>query len=114
MINFAIRNDKKALLKFAALQSATGKQLQEKFQIDKNAESLILLDNGVAYTHSDAALRIAKYLRWPVKMLYIFILIPHFIRQPIYKWIARNRYKWFGQRESCMIPGPDIRARFLD
>jgi predicted DCC family thiol-disulfide oxidoreductase YuxK len=114
MVNFAIRNDKKAILKFTPLQSATGIRLREEYQIPKDIDSVILIDQGKVYTYSDAAIRIAKYLRWPAKTVYGFTIVPKFIRQPIYKWIARNRYKWFGKTELCMIPTPEVKARFLD
>ena len=114
MVNFAIRNDKKAILKFAPLQSATGIRLREEHQIAPGIDSVILIDQGKVYTYSDAAIRIAKYLRWPAKVVYSFSIVPKFIRQPFYKWIARNRYKWFGKTELCMIPTPDVKARFLD
>ena len=113
MINLAIRNDKKAVLKFATLQSETGNQLKTKYNIPAEIDSVILIEEGKVYTYSDAALRIARYFHWPAKMLYGLIIVPRFIRQPIYKWIAKNRYKWFGKKEQCMIPTPDVKARFL-
>lgn len=112
-VNFAIRNDKNARLRFATLQSATGLKLKEKYGVAPTVDSVILIDNDRAYTYSDAALRIAKYLRWPAKALYALIIVPAFIRQPIYKWIARNRYKWFGKKDACMVPSAEIRGRFL-
>ena len=114
MINFAIRNDKKAILKFAPLQSEAGKRLKEEYKITPGVDSVIFIENGKVYSHSVAAIRIARYLRWPAKALYGFIVVPKFIRQPIYKWIARNRYKWFGKKEACMIPTHDVRVRFLE
>lgn len=112
-VNFAIRNDKKARLRFATLQSATGQQLKEKYGVTPETDSVILIDNEKAYTYSNAALRIAKYLQWPAKAIYALTIIPAFIRQPVYKWIARNRYKWFGRKEECMVPSPEIKSRFL-
>lgn len=114
MVNFAIRNDKKAILKFSPLQSEAGKRLREEYKIVSEIDSVILIEQGSVYTYSDAAIRIAKYLRWPAKALYGLTIIPKFIRQPFYKWIAKNRYKWFGKKEECMIPTPDVKARFLD
>ena len=114
MVNFAIRNDKKAILKFAPLQSEAGKRIREEYNIAQDIDSVILIDHGKVYTHSDAAIHIAKYLRWPAKIFYSFIIIPKIIRQPFYKWIARHRYKWFGKKEECMVPTPDLKARFLD
>jgi predicted DCC family thiol-disulfide oxidoreductase YuxK len=114
MVNFAIRHDKKAILKFAPIQSEAGKILKEKFQVNPGIDSVILIDNGKVYTYSDAALRITKYLRWPAKALYVLTVVPQFIRQPFYRWVARNRYKWFGKKETCMVPGTDVRTRFLE
>lgn len=113
MVNFAIRNDPKAVLKFAPLQSDAGKALQQKFTIAPEIDSLVFIDNDKAYVYADAALRITKYLRWPAKMLYVFMIVPAFIRTPVYKWIAKNRYKWFGKKETCMIPTSAVKSRFL-
>ena len=114
MVNFAIRNDPNARLKFAPLQSETGQTLFKQFGISPDADTLVFIDNNKAYTYARAGIRICRYLRWPVKLLYGLIIIPAFISQPFYKWIARNRYRWFGKKDSCMIPSPDIRDRFLD
>lgn len=114
MVNFAIRNDTESILRFAALQSKKGEELRKKYDIDPAIDSVILIDDGKAYTYSDAALRICKYLRWPMKIGYALIIVPGFIRQPLYKWIAANRYKWFGRKEQCMIPSKEIRDRFLE
>ena len=113
MVKFAIRNDKKARLRFSPLQSSLADELRSQYNIPAETESVILIDNGKVYTYSDAALRICKYLDWPARVLYAFIIVPRFIRQPIYRWIARNRYKWFGKRETCMIPTADVKQRFL-
>ena len=114
MVNFAIKNDKHGKLRFCMLQSAIARQLKLKYAIDETVDSLIFIDMGHAYTYADAALRICKYLDWPARILFIFIIIPSFISNPFYKLIARNRYKWFGKKESCMIPSPDIRKRFIE
>ncbi len=114
MVNFAIRNDKKSVLRFAPLQTKTGTALKEKYKIVPETDSVLLIENGKAYTYSDAAIRIAKHLSWPAKSLYGLIIVPKFIRQPFYKWIAKNRYKWFGKKEECMVPTQNIRARFLE
>jgi len=114
MVNFAIRNDKKAILKFTPLQSEAGSRLKEKYNIPPEIDSVIFIEDGKVYTYSDAAVRIAKYLRWPAKALYGIIVIPKFIRQPFYKWIAKNRYKWFGKKEACMAPTPGVKERFLN
>ena len=114
-INFIIKRNSKATLKFASLQSDTGKQLLKEYNIDSlKTDSIVLIDSNKAFLKSDAALRIAKDLDDAYPLLYSFIIIPAFIRNSIYDLIARNRYKWFGKKESCMIPTPDLKSRFLD
>lgn len=114
MVNFAIRNDKKAILKFAPLQSEAGKRISEEYKIAPGIDSVILIEHGKVYTYSDAAIHIANHLQWPAKVFYGFIVIPKFIRQSFYKWIAKNRYKWFGKKEECMVPTMNVKERFLD
>jgi predicted DCC family thiol-disulfide oxidoreductase YuxK len=114
MVNFAIRHDKKANLKFAPLQSATGQQLKEEYKVNPTADTVVFIENGKAYTYARAAIRVCKYLDWPAKALYAFIIIPSFISQPVYKWIAKNRYRWFGKKETCMIPKAEVKGRFLE
>jgi predicted DCC family thiol-disulfide oxidoreductase YuxK len=114
MVNFAIRYDKKAKLRFAPLQSATGLKLREDFNVPVSADTIVFIDDGKAYTYAKAAIRVCMYLDWPAKMLYAFIIVPSFISQPFYKWIARNRYKWFGKKDVCMVPTKEVRERFLN
>lgn len=114
MVNFAIRNDRKGKLKFAPLQSETGRKLITQFGVPPDADTVILIDKGKAYTYAKAGIRISKYLDWPAKMLYGLIILPGFISQPFYKWFAKRRYKWFGKKEACMIPTAGTRSRFLD
>ena len=111
---FVIKHDKKNRFKFAPLQSEIGEQLIAKHRIDTSkTDSIILVDGDRHYIRSTAALRIAKNLSggWP--LLYTCIIIPNFIRNWIYDYIAKNRYKWYGKRESCMIPTPELKAKFL-
>lgn len=114
MVNFAIRNDRKGRLRFAPLQSGAGRKLLQQYQVPPEIDSVVFIENDRAFYYSDAALRIARHLQGPARLLYCFIVVPRFIREPIYKWIARNRYKWFGKKDSCMIPTPEVRNRFLD
>lgn len=114
MVNFAIRNDRNARIKFAPLQSEPGQKLRSEYDVPESADTIILIDKGRAYTYGRAAIRVSKYLDWPAKMLYAFIIIPRFITQPVYKWIARNRYKWFGKKDTCMVPAAGVKERFLD
>ena len=90
------------------------RELVEKYTIDTSqTDSIILIDNGKAFVKSSAALRIAKYLSggWP--LLYAFIILPTFLRNWVYDYIAKNRYKWYGKKESCMIPTPELKEKFL-
>ncbi len=113
MVNFAIKNDKKALLKFAPLQSEIGKKLRQQYQISPQIDSLIFIYNGNAKVYADAALSICYFLNYPAKLLVAFKVFPLFISNPIYKFIAKNRYKWFGKTETCMIPTQQVKNRFL-
>ena len=114
MVNFAIRNDKKSKLRFAPLQSSKGRLLKNQFGIPSSIDTVILIENNKVYTYARAAIRISKYLDWPAKMMYAFIIIPSFISQPLYKWFARHRYMWFGKKEKCMITTEEVKERFLD
>lgn len=110
-VQFIIARDKHQGFRFASLQSAFGQQYQEQVG---EVDSILLVEEGRVYQKSTAALRIARRLKglWP--MLYIFIIIPPFLRDFIYDIIARNRYRWFGKKESCWLPTPDLKARFID
>ncbi len=112
-VNYAIRHDKKSDLRFAALQSDIGQELRKQYGLDSSIESVLLINKGKVYKYSDAALEIAKRLDWPARAIYALKIFPRFLRTPVYKWIARNRYKWFGKKDVCMIPTPEIKSRFL-
>jgi predicted DCC family thiol-disulfide oxidoreductase YuxK len=111
---FIIKRDKKNVFKFAALQSEIGQELTSKFKIDTSkVDSIILIDGEKHYEKSTAALRIARELSGGYPLLYGFMVLPGFLRNAVYDYIARNRYKWFGKKESCMIPTPELKSRFL-
>ena len=113
-VNFAINRDKKKKLRFAPLQGEAAKKLLNQFGLDTSTfSSVILIDNGKAYTQSSAAFRICKYLDGGWKLVYGIMVIPKFIRDFFYNIIARNRYKWFGKRKECMVPTPEMIERFL-
>jgi predicted DCC family thiol-disulfide oxidoreductase YuxK len=115
MINFIIRQDKKNVFLFATLQSNAGKQLLEQYKIDwKKSDSFVVIEKGKAYQKSNAALRIYNKLPWYWKWSQLFRIFPKFIRDGVYNFIARNRYKWFGKRNECMIPTPELKDRFFD
>lgn len=114
-VNFIIDRDPRAELTFAPLQSPAGKMMLARFGLADDAlDSIVLVENSKCFTRSAAALRIARHLKglWPI--LYVFILIPRPLRDLIYDWIARNRYRWFGRRDACRLPGPEIADRFVD
>lgn len=113
-VMFIIRHDPDAVFRFAALQSDAGRQaLSMLNQAQENVSSIVLLQGQKVFTHSTAALSIARQLKGPIKFAYAFIIIPRFIRDAVYNWIARNRYRWFGKKDQCMVPGPDLLRRFI-
>lgn len=114
-VQFIIKRDPKAKFYFAALQSDTGQQLLRDFQLtDEYLTTLVLVEDGKVYLRSSAVLRIARNLNglWP--LAYVFMVIPRPIRDAVYNWVGSNRYRWFGKEESCMIPTPDLKSRFLN
>lgn len=113
-VRFAIKRDKKKKLRFGTLQGEAAKKLLEKYNFHTTSlNSVILIDKERIWTQSSAAIRICKYLNGGWKLFYGLIIIPKFIRDFFYNIIARNRYKWYGKREECMIPSADITERFL-
>lgn len=113
-VQFIIKRDPVARFSFASLQSDIGQKLVKEYRIPTNVDSLVLIDKNKAYIKSTAALHIAKKLDGLWHLLFLFILIPRPIRDSVYEWIARNRYEWFGKKDdSCALPTPDIRKRFL-
>lgn len=114
-VQYVIRHDPNAVFKFTSLQSDKGKQLTGQFGLSGTAgKSFILVEENKAYTKSTAALKVARKLNGVSRLLYVFIIIPPFIRNAIYDLVARNRYKWFGKRESCMVPTASLQTRFLN
>lgn len=114
-VQFVLKRDTKATFKFASLQSNAGQKLLAEFKLPLDEfNSFIYIANGKLYTRSSAALHVAKQLNFPWKLMFGFIIVPPFIRNFVYDIIAKNRYKWFGKRESCMIPTPELKQRFLE
>jgi predicted DCC family thiol-disulfide oxidoreductase YuxK len=113
-VNFIIERDKKNIFQFAPLQESAGKSLLQQYQLDtKDLDSIVLIKNKKAYIKSDAALEIAKDLTGLWKILVVFKIIPTFLRDKVYDFIAANRYRIFGKKESCSIPTPELRAKFI-
>ncbi len=114
IVQFVIKRDPNAKYQFAALQSETGQKLLKEYNFPNQFDSFIMIEDGKAYQKSSAALRVVRHLNGGWRLFTVFKIIPTPIRDVIYNFIARNRYKWFGKRDSCMIPTPDIKSRFLD
>lgn len=111
---FIIKRDRAARFRFAALQSGAAAALPASAPHHGPVpDSIVLVEDGRVFTQSTAALRIARRLRFPWPVLYGLIVVPRPLRDAVYAWIARNRYRWFGKRDACMLPTPELRARFL-
>ena len=114
-VNFIIKHDKKERFTFASLQSDAAKEILLHFPAKKNKlDTVLLVENEVIYDKSIAALLISSKLSGGFRFLCIFKLIPKFIRDAIYDFIAKNRYHWFGKKETCMLPTSEIKKRFLE
>ena len=114
-VQFIIKHDKKDIFRFVALQSDLGKQICSYIGVDQTKiDSIILYNPGVAYYYkSSAAIEIAEELGGVYHLISIFKILPEKLRNYIYDYIAKNRYKWYGKKESCMIPTPELKAKFL-
>ena len=113
-VNFIIERDTAKYFKFAPLQSEIGQKLLIEHGIDKTVtDSVVLIEDGKAYTRTTAALRVAKRLSGAWRYFYGFIVVPSFVRDVFYNLFAKYRYKMFGKQEACMMPTPEIRERFV-
>ena len=114
---YVIKRDKKNKFLFAPLQSEVSKQIIHNFDINTfQVDSIILYEPEKEKIHykSTAALKIASQLGFPTYVLAIFLVIPAFIRNWVYDFIAKNRYKWYGKKDACMIPTPELKSKFLE
>lgn len=114
-VQFIIKRDKKDIFRFVALQSDLGEKIINHIGIDRTkTDSIILYEPGTAYYHkAEAAIKIAVYLGGFFTLMNIFSILPKFISNSVYDYIAKNRYKWYGKKEECMIPTPEMKAKFL-
>ena len=113
-VNFVIKRDPGNVFKFAPLQEKQGALLLKTHAIDiQKLDSIVLIENGNVYTKSSAALRIARKMSnlWP--LFFVLLIIPSFIRDGVYDFIAKNRFKWFGKKDQCMIPTLGLKEKFL-
>lgn len=115
-VQYVIKNDKNNRFVFAALQSNIGLQLMKEHNIDpEEMDSILLYREGKGIvSKSTAALLIAKKLGFPIQLLSVFLIVPHFIRNSVYDYVAKNRYKWYGKQDSCWIPTPELKEKFID
>jgi len=113
-IQFVIKRDPDSRFRFAALQSDFAKEyFKEDPALIKDVHTVIMVEDGKRYSHSDVGLRMCAHLGglWPI--LQVLKYLPKGFRDSIYNWVAKNRYRWFGKKDSCMIPTPELQARFL-
>lgn len=113
-VQFIIQRDRAGYFQFASLQGEAGRKLERQFNLPLDIDSFILIENGQFYTKSTAALRVCKYLDGGWKLLALLRVVPRPIRDFVYDWIAKHRYRWFGKRDTCTFPTQEQQARFLD
>ncbi|WP_429748004.1 thiol-disulfide oxidoreductase DCC family protein [Bacillus salipaludis] len=113
-VQFIIKRDASEKFKFASLQGETGKRMITKYGLAPDLNSFVLIENDKVYIKSTAALRVCQELKGAWKLFAILMMIPTNSRDYMYDIIAKNRYKWFGMNNSCMLPSPELKKRFLD
>ena len=113
-VNIVLKRERKQEIRFTANQNEPGRKILKEHGMDPDAPATVFfLENGKLYKESTAALRVTRHMKFPWPLMYGFIIVPPFIRNAVYRWIAKNRYKWFGKHDTCRIPTPEERARFL-
>ena len=113
-VQFVLHYDDKEQFFFASLQSSLGQQILKKYNLDSDLNTVVLIRNEKAYTHSDVALKVGIALGGWMNLSYLCYLIPQFIRDTIYNWIAANRYRFFDKQDYCILPKEEWKNRFLD
>lgn len=115
-VRFILPRDSRKIFRFASLQSAYAKSILAQHGIDdaRALESIVFIENGRPYLLSTGILRIARYLDFPWNLASLFIIVPRPFRDAVYRFIARNRYRWFGKEEVCLLPRPEWRDRFIE
>ena len=114
VVRFVLDHDREARFRFAPLQSEVGRALLARFGLDADAlDAVVLIDETGAHLRSDAALRVARRLGPPWSWLGPLAMIPRPLRDAVYDFIARHRYRWFGKKDACPLPRPEWRERFL-
>lgn len=114
-VNYVIDHDPEARFRLGALQSVAGRDLISGADLpDGFLESIILVEGGEVFLRSDAVIRIARRLTGPARLLWWTRIVPRFVRDPVYRFVARYRYNWFGRRDTCRVPTPELLDRFID
>jgi len=114
-VQFIIRHDRKGVFRFASLQGAYGSSLLATLGMPYiTPDTFLLQADGRVYLRSEAAVRTLRRLGLPWSLSYVFMILPTGLRDAVYEYVARNRYRWFGKRDTCYLPTPELRARFLD
>ena len=114
-VAFVLAHDRQKQFRFATLQSATGRALLVRHGLDpEDPDSFLLADGAAGYANSDAIIRVIAAFGGAWRLVALFRLVPRLLRDRFYRWIARNRYRWFGRREACMLPSPEMQGRFLE
>ena len=113
-VQWVLLRDQRGIFRFAALQSETGQALLQQHGLEtEHFDTVVLVNKSGVLLRSDVPLEIVRQLGGLWQLLYVFKLVPRSLRDAIYGWIARNRFKWWGQRESCMLPKAEWKGRFL-
>jgi predicted DCC family thiol-disulfide oxidoreductase YuxK len=114
-VGIVLRHDRDGVFRFAFAQGPVGSALKKRYGLpDGDLETVALVEGGQCYVKSTAALRVLARLPWPWRLGVVFRVLPRALRDFLYTRVARNRYRWFGQKESCFLPPPHVRDRFLD
>ncbi len=114
-VKFLLRHDQRGVFRFAAIQSRTGQALLQQAGLQvEGLQTLLLVDGPTRWQHTAAILRILHHLGWPWRAAWLGWLVPAVLRDALYRWVARHRYRVFGRTETCMVPPSDVAARFLD
>lgn len=114
-VQFLLRHDRRGRFRFASIQGeAGGRMLADAGLGVEGLQTLLLVDGDRSWQHTDAILRVLHGLGWPWRLAWAAWLIPRPLRDGLYRWLARNRYRWFGRSAQCMVPDPQVAARFLD
>ncbi|MCA9310942.1 MAG: DUF393 domain-containing protein [Phycisphaerales bacterium] len=113
-VRFVLAHERDHVLRFAGRSSEAAAALRASFGVPDDLESMVLIEDGRVLTHSDAVLGIAAHLRAPWRWARIGRFVPRALRDRVYRMIARRRQRWSGGHDACLVPGPEVRARFLD